>query len=171
MPPSAIIRRMSRSLSRTERPIQTAGISPEAIRRRMVRADTLRIAANSSTVTSGSRREARPAATRSLLGDSRPSEREREPAETLAMAHCGILGDRVLKPDFDAAGKDPLLASNASVVEAPTTPDTSVELETSNPRRRKGDEREGPILRAYRIRTASPIPKPDTNQRRFWAGH
>src|SRR6185437_2037495 len=58
---------MSRGLRRTDRPIQTARIDPEVIRRRTVRAERLRIAAVSPTVRSGSRRETRPAATLCLL--------------------------------------------------------------------------------------------------------
>jgi hypothetical protein len=70
-PPSAISRAMSRGLRRTDRPIETAGIAPDMMRRLTVRADTLRTAAVSPTVRSGSRPEARLTATLRLLRDSR----------------------------------------------------------------------------------------------------
>jgi hypothetical protein len=44
---------MSRGRRRTDRPIETAWIAPDAIRCRTVRTDTLRIAAVSPTVRSG----------------------------------------------------------------------------------------------------------------------
>ena len=141
---SAIKRSMSRGLRRTDRPIQTARIDPEVIRRLTVRADTLRIPATSTTVRSGSRQEARPAATRCLLRDSRslttaasrrhelpipdPNwssrsravELERWPGQTSASAHSGIPGARILDPVFDALATDPLLPSAESMVEAPS---------------------------------------------------
>jgi hypothetical protein len=141
-PPSAINCSMSRVLRRTDRPIQTARIDPEVIRRRAVRAERLRIAAVWPIVRSGSRREGRPSGMRCLLRDSRSVttagspihgllvpesnwssrsravEPEQSPGVTSAAAHSGILGDRIFDPVFDALATDPLLPSVESMVEA-----------------------------------------------------
>ena len=116
---------MSPGLRRSDRPIEKAGIAPDAIRRRTVRTDTLRIVAVSPTVMSGSRREARPAAPYCLLPDrrsltasasrsvdlpvpqslwsdrSRAFELERWPGETSAAAQEGRWGDVTFDLDFD----------------------------------------------------------------------
>ena len=183
---------MSPGLRRSDRPIEKAGIAPDAIRRRTVRTDTLRIVAVSPTVMSGSRREARPAAPYCLLPDrrsltasasrsvdlpvpqslwsdrSRAFELERWPGETSAAAQEGRWGDVTFDLDFDWPRIDSLLPFSASKVEAPSAAITLVEPEIPDRRRRGGGKWEGAILRAYRIGTTSPIPKPDTNQRRFW---
>jgi len=100
-------------------------IAPEAIRRRIVRADTLRITADSSTVRSGSRRQARRTAAPCLLRDrcssrSRTFVLEQRPAETWASAQGGMLGGRIFGPDFNGPGTDLLLSSTATMVEPPS---------------------------------------------------
>jgi hypothetical protein len=176
-PPSATSRPRSRGRRRTERPIETAGIAPEAIRRRMVRADTLRITAASRTVRSGSRREwsearclgkngrslttdesgtaDRRASQSNWSGLSLPFQPERWPGQTPAAAHGGISDNRNLDSDFDALGPDSLLPSTASLVKPPPTTGTSVEPRTFSRRRGEADAREGRIFRAYCIRTTS----------------
>jgi hypothetical protein len=142
--PSAINRSMSRGLRRTDRPIQTARIDPEVIRRRTVRAERLRIAAVWPIVRSGSRREGRPSSMRCLLRDSRSLttaesrtrglpvpesnwssrsravELEQSPGETSAAAHSGIPDDSIFDPVFDALATDPSLPCAESMVEAPS---------------------------------------------------
>ena len=172
-PQPAISRRTSPGLRRTDRPIETAGIAPKAIWRRTVRADTLRIAATSTMVRSGSRQEARPTATRCLLrpgaasrmhrlpvrelnwsSRSRGVELPRQPRETSAVAHGGISGDRIFDPDFDAL--DP---STASMVEAPSGGVIPHGPGAAVRGRRTGNEREGRILRALPVGLDKADPK------------
>ena len=124
----AISRSMSRGLRRTARPIETGGIVPDAIRRLTVRTETLRIAAVSPTVMSGSRREPLPAAPYCLLPDGcsltasasrsddgrvpqsfrssrlRLFELERWLGQTPAAAQEGISGDGIVDLYFDRPG-------------------------------------------------------------------
>jgi len=58
--------------------------------------------------------------------------------------------------------------SAAWLVEAPSAAITSRGPGAPECGRRKEDEREGPIPRAYGLSSTSSIPKPDTNQRTFW---
>ena len=183
---------MSRGLRRNPRPIETGGIVPDAIRRQTVRTETLRIAAVSPTVMSGSRREPLPAAPYCLLPDGcsltasasrsddgrvpqsfwssrlRLFELERWLGQTAAAAQEGISGDGIVDLYFDRPGIEFVVVVQRVVVRGAVS--NGYIGRAGNPR---SSTKRGRQVRSChpprdRIRTISLVPKPNTNWRRFW---